>query len=178
MICTAQLTCFMRLGAVYMIPPHWPSALKLLLLTQLLHAFNFALFWAAAVDLIARLSPRGMENGCMAALNMCYYTIGAAAGSFLWGAMDARWGGLRPMYLGAMLSSAVVLLVTHVLHTTAGGALTPEMAPTHEPNKLRHVRVAKEVFERGGVDHRYGDGMEVSPAESGEREPPPEVSKP
>jgi PPP family 3-phenylpropionic acid transporter len=99
LIVVSESTCLVRLWVVYMIPPHYGTALTLVLCSQMLHGLSFALFWAAAVDLMSELSPPGMKNGCMASLNMLYYTVGGAIGSFGWGAVDSHFnGGISTMY--------------------------------------------------------------------------------
>ena len=61
MIIASQLLCVVRLVLYSLASPsmstiHWQSYFILL---QLIHGFNFALFWAAAVDAFVKLSPTG-----------------------------------------------------------------------------------------------------------------------
>ena len=116
LIVVSEMTCLVRLWIVYMIPPHYDTVLVLVLCSQMLHGLTFALFWAAAVDLMSELSPPGMKNGCMASLNMLYYTVGGAIGSFGWGAVDTHFnGGMATMYeIGTDSISCRVMSTDHV----------------------------------------------------------------
>jgi predicted MFS family arabinose efflux permease len=82
--------------------------LYVLPVVQLLHGFNFALYWAAAVDAIHKLSPKELTTTSMAALNVAYATFGAAVGSFLWGYVYDSYGGVKSVYN----CSALLLICT------------------------------------------------------------------
>ena len=138
MILVSQTTCLLRLLIVSTIDPYWNYGLHVILLTQIIHGLNFALFWSAAVDLMAKLAHPDIKNGCMAALNMAYYTLGAAAGSFAWGAVDLRWGSMRVMYLIAAAATILMILITYIMHHTPGMSLYPTVPPSMRNSNIRN----------------------------------------
>ena len=77
---------------------------------NLLHGLCFALFWAAAVETIQRLAPRGLEASSQSLFIMIWGTLGQAGGSLLWGIVFDR-AGARPVFLAAaaILTATVML---------------------------------------------------------------------
>ena len=75
MIFFAEITCIIRLLAYAIIPLNWEISLYIILVVQLLHGFNFALFWTATVDLIFKLAPKEISTSCMSSLNVVYFTL-------------------------------------------------------------------------------------------------------
>ena len=61
MIITSQFLCVVRLILYTLASPNMSNTLWQSYFTciQLIHGFNFALFWAAAVDAFIKLSPKG-----------------------------------------------------------------------------------------------------------------------
>lgn len=107
MITVSQLSCALRLFAYSMLPLGDVSALKILLFIQLLHGLNFALFWAAAVDAIFKLSPKELSTSCLSSLNVIFFTMAAGVGNLLWGYLYDYYGGVFRVYLLAAIVSVV-----------------------------------------------------------------------
>ena len=91
------------------------------LFINLSHGLCFALFWAAAVDTIQRLAPRGLEASSQSLFIMIWGTLGQAAGALLWGIVFDR-AGARPVYIAA----AAVLTATAILTLPGLSALLPK----------------------------------------------------
>jgi hypothetical protein len=89
----AKCTCVARLAACALLPPAWPVSLWLLGVSQLAHGPNFALFWAAAVDLLHRAAPPGLAASSLAALNLAYFTAAGAVAGVVWGPVYDALGG-------------------------------------------------------------------------------------
>ena len=102
----SQILCAVRLVLYTLASPNMSINLwqSYFIFVQLIHGFNFALFWAAAVDAFVKLAPKGiihdspcntvyvsnrililclldyffvdLTNSCVATLNMIYFTCG------------------------------------------------------------------------------------------------------
>ena len=107
----SQCSCVIRLFSYALLSPSWPLSLYVLPVVQLIHGLNFALYWAAAVDAIHKLSPKELNTTSMAALNVAYATFGAAVGSLLWGYVYDSYGGVNSVYK----YSALLLMGTIVV---------------------------------------------------------------
>jgi hypothetical protein len=84
--------------------------MEVLLLVQILHGFNYALFWTASVDAIYKQSPKHLVTSCMATLNLFYGTAGFGIGSLLWGYVYAFCGGMTyKFYVCAIVSNCLVI---------------------------------------------------------------------
>jgi len=81
----AQSLAVLRLVLYSFLWPEFPISRYLVLCVQLLHGFNFALFWSASVDAIFKFAPKDLASSSMALLNMVYFTGGGAVGSLVWG---------------------------------------------------------------------------------------------
>ena len=64
MISMSQFLCVVRLVLYTLASPNMSTSLwqSYFVFVQLIHGFNFALFWAAAVDAFVKLSPKGSCN--------------------------------------------------------------------------------------------------------------------
>jgi predicted MFS family arabinose efflux permease len=82
-----------------------------LLCIQVIHGFNFALFWAAAVDAIFKLAPAASRNSCMATLNMIYFTLGGIVGNSAAGYIYEYWGSVVLYYIAAFVLALNVLFL-------------------------------------------------------------------
>lgn len=112
MIFISQIICVIRLFIYAIIPLHNISGVYIVIVVQLLHGFNFALYFASAVDIIFKIAPKDLSVSCVSVLNLCYFTIGGAIGNALWGYMYDAYG-IRLVYF---LSSLLCLLNTfHLL---------------------------------------------------------------
>ena len=89
--------------AFAMLPLHSNTSLYLILVIQLLHGFNFALFWSATVDIIFKLSPKDLSTSCMSILNVVYFTLSQAVGSLIWGYVYDYGGGVFSVYVAAAM---------------------------------------------------------------------------
>ena len=107
LIFVAQALCVLRLVLLSLLVPSWCYSIYAILLVQLLHGFNFALFWSASVDAIFKFSPKDLASSSMALLNMVFFTGGGAVGSLVWGVIYEWGGGVTYVYL----ISALTLLV-------------------------------------------------------------------
>ena len=103
----AKGTCVARLAVCALVPPDWPFSLGLLAAAQLTHGANFALFWAAAVDMLHRAAPPGLSASSLAALNMAYFTVAGAASGLVWGPVYDAHGAAAVFAASAALGLAV-----------------------------------------------------------------------
>ena len=85
LIYVAESLAVVRILLYSFLLPEFELSLYLILAVQLLHGFNFALFWSASVDAMFRFSPKDLSTSSMALLNMVYFTGGGAVGSLVWG---------------------------------------------------------------------------------------------
>jgi MFS family permease len=115
-ISLSQASCILRLLGYafvqalhsYTYRRHTIKALTLLLLVQLLHGFNFALFIAAGVDLVSSLAPPDLTTSSLAVFNVVYMTLGPAVGSLLWGLLyDGNTLGVALVYFAAAFLCAM-----------------------------------------------------------------------
>jgi predicted MFS family arabinose efflux permease len=51
------------------------SSYAIMAVQLLLHGFNFALYWATAVEAIKRLAPARLNTSSLATLNMCFFIL-------------------------------------------------------------------------------------------------------
>lgn len=82
-------------------------SLNLILTIQLLHGFQFSLFWAASVDLIYKIAPKDLTASCLSTLNVVYFTLAGAVGNLAWGFLYDWTGSPSSLYA---LSSILCLL--------------------------------------------------------------------
>jgi len=103
LIIFAELTCVIRLLCFSLLTPRWSISLYLILIVQMLHGFNFALFWSASVDAIFKLAPRELNTSSMATLNVFYFTVAGAIGNLMWGLVYEWTGGITLVYFFSSL---------------------------------------------------------------------------
>lgn len=106
MIMVSHVTLVLRLFLLSLIRPGHSFSLYGILLVQLMHGFNYALFWSASVDAVFHQSPKHLGTSCMATLNLFYQALGFGIGSLLWGYVYEFLGGMNStFYLLAILAS-------------------------------------------------------------------------
>jgi predicted MFS family arabinose efflux permease len=123
MIYVAQVSCVLRLVGFALLPLHWEPALYMIMGIQLLHGFNFALFWAATVDIIFKLSPKELSTSCMSTLNVIYFTLAQAAGNFIWGYVYDYGGGVFSVYVASAMMLFMNLMYFGTTEDTLKAAL-------------------------------------------------------
>ena len=106
----SQAVAVLRLVLYSFLLPSFELSIYMLLGVQLLHGFNFALFWSASVDAMHKFSPKDLATSSMALLNMVYFTGGGAVGSLVWGFIYQWSGGVTYVYLISALTLFVNLL--------------------------------------------------------------------
>lgn len=107
MILVSHLTLTLRLVLLSCIRPGSRYSMHGILIVQLMHGFNYALFWSASVDAVFHQSPKHLGTSCMAALNLFYQALGFGVGSLLWGYVYEFFGGMNgTFYLCAIAMSA------------------------------------------------------------------------
>jgi len=122
-IIVTECSCLVRLLAYALLLPSWSLSLYVLPIVQMIHGLNFALYWAAAVDAIHKLSPRELTTTSMAALNVAYATFGAAVGNLVWGYVYETCGGVTSVYN----YSALLLIFTIAVFSGSGSLLRPSV---------------------------------------------------
>jgi MFS_1 like family len=112
LIFLSESSCVLRLLAYSALSPRWSLSLYLLPFIQLIHGFNFALYWSTSVDAIYKLAPPELTTICIAALNISYYTFGGAVGNIVFGHIYDTSGGADAVYRcgGAILIMTLLLL--------------------------------------------------------------------
>lgn len=123
LIYVAESLAVVRLVLYSFLLPEFELSLYLILAVQLLHGFNFALFWSASVDAMFRFSPKDLSTSSMALLNMVYFTGGGAVGSLVWGFIYEWGGGVTYVYL----ISSLTLLVNVLYFKAEEGVLVAAM---------------------------------------------------
>lgn len=119
----SELTCLIRLAAYSFLTPTWSLSLYVLPFVQLLHGFNFAVYWSVATDAVYKLSPKELTTICIAALNVSYFTFGGAVGNILFGHIyDANQGPGSVYWCSFFLLSAILMLFK-TQETTISSAL-------------------------------------------------------
>lgn len=129
LIFVAQALCVLRLVCLSLLVPSWEYSIYAILFVQLLHGFNFALFWSASVDAIFKFSPKDLASSSMALLNMVFFTGGGAVGSLVWGFIYEWGGGVTHVYLISSLT-----LLVNVLYFFSEESLLRESILTDERN--------------------------------------------
>ena len=71
----------------------------LIMSTSILHAFGFALFWAAAIESAYKLSPKQISTTMLGILNAVYCGLGTLIASILGGMLYDKYGG-RMLFRG------------------------------------------------------------------------------
>ena len=106
MILVSHVTLVLRLLLLSSIKPGGSFSMHGILLVQLMHGFNYALFWSASVDAVFHQSPKHLGTSCMATLNLFYQALGFGIGSLLWGYVYEFLGGMNgTFYLLAIAAS-------------------------------------------------------------------------
>lgn len=109
MILVAQLTCVWRLIAYAVLPVSSVQSLHIIFAIQVFHGMCFALYWAAAIDAIYKLSPKNLTSSCLAMLNVMYFTLSGALGNWFWGWLYSFTDEIKWVYI--LSASACILLV-------------------------------------------------------------------
>lgn len=109
MIFLAEVSCVVRLIAYALCPTGWPQSRYIILVIQLIHGVNFALFWSAIVDAMYKFSPKDLSASCMATLNIVYFSLSAAIGNVMWGVLYDMSGGVTTVYVTSALMLAISL---------------------------------------------------------------------
>ena len=116
----SELTCLLRLVAYTLLTPAWSWSLYVLPFVQLLHGFNFAVYWSVSTDAIYKLAPKELTTICIAALDVSYFTFGGAVGNILFGHIyEANQGPGSVYWYSFLLLSAILMLFK-----TQEGAIT------------------------------------------------------
>lgn len=111
MIMVSHIALVLRLLLLSLIRPGGSFSMHGILVVQLLHGFNYALFWAASVDAVFHQSPKHLGTSCMAALNLFYQSLGFGVGSLFWGYVYEYLGGMNwSFYLCAIAMSATAAI--------------------------------------------------------------------
>lgn len=106
MILIPQYVLFVRVLIYAVLGPSWYFSVYAIACVQLIHGFNFALFWASSVDAIKMLAPPGLRASSMATLNIMFFTLAGVFGNISWGIIYDLYG-ISYVYLGAALTLAV-----------------------------------------------------------------------
>ena len=109
MILLAEMSCVLRLLAYALCPTGWPQSKYIILVIQLIHGVNFALFWSAIVDAMYKFAPKDLSASCMATLNIVYFTLSAAIGNIMWGVLYDISGGVITVYVISAIMLAISL---------------------------------------------------------------------
>lgn len=136
MIYFAEMACVIRLFAYAVLPIWWSPSLKLILVVQLIHGVNFALFWSAMVDAIFKLAPPELSTSCMAALNVVYFTLAGALGNLIWGWVYDLTGGVFTVYWCSALALLVFVLPFRETETMLRTALSICSSSSHAVHNL------------------------------------------
>ena len=110
MITFAQVLCVIRLALYTFISPKTKNAAVYISCIQIFHGFNFALFWAAAVDAIAKLTPKEVANSCLASLNIIYFTFSGIVGNSVVGYIYDLYGMYFVFIVGCITLTLNVLI--------------------------------------------------------------------
>lgn len=125
----------MRLVLYSFLLPNFELSIYLILCVQLLHGFNFALFWSASVDAIFKFAPKDLATSSMALLNMVYFTGGGAIGSLVWGFIYEWSGGVTYVYLISALTLLVNVLYFRAEEHVLSAAMSDCDDHGHSPGR-------------------------------------------
>lgn len=119
----AQLCCVARLLMLSLLSTDWEYSAVAIAMIQPIHGANFALFWAATVDMIKRLAPPDLTASCVGSLNMFYFTLAGVLGNVLWGFIYDLYG----IYYVYLIAAFFLLGVTYYF-SLFGGVLAEGLA--------------------------------------------------
>lgn len=80
-------------------PLHSRFAAYAIVVSQLMHGCSYALYLAAAVDMMFKLAPKELSVSSLSVLNVVFLTLSAALGNFFWGFVYDYAGGIFSVYV-------------------------------------------------------------------------------